>query len=138
LYYEWHHTVPATSSEKDKEHVEIEPGGEILKRVEVDFPVGCYGLVRSQLLQGGFQVHPANPQGYVAGNGVRIVADMHYDMTKNAGQWYWDTWSTSCAYGHELTLAMTTFERWELLVRLDSASIVDLFKGQGVTGGDSG
>lgn len=127
-YYEWHYEVAANTAEADKIQVVVEPGGEILRKVEVFMPPGCSELARCQVFQGGFQVLPGNPGGYVATDSERVVADLHYDMAQNKGPWYWYVWNLDDTYAHGLTLAMTTFERTQLLLSLDPASWLTVFK----------
>uniref|UniRef100_A0A6H2A2S2 Uncharacterized protein n=1 Tax=viral metagenome TaxID=1070528 RepID=A0A6H2A2S2_9ZZZZ len=121
--------MPANTALADKVQRDIKPGGQVLTRIEVVFPPGCAALARSQLFQGGFQVHPANPGGYAASDGEPVTADLRYDMEQNAGGWYWYVWNLDDTYPHELTLRLTTFEKWQLWIRLDPVSIADLFRG---------
>jgi len=128
MLYEWHETVSADTAEADRTQREVEPGGEVLKAVELVFPDGCADLARARLFQGGFQVFPVNAGGHSRGNGAVVHANLHYDMARNAGPWYFETWNLDDTYEHTLTLRMETFERAELLLRLDPASYLDLFR----------
>jgi len=80
MLYEWHDEVPANTALADKRSNEVEPGGEVLKAIELVHPDGDAGLARTMLFQGGFQVFPANPGGYNRGNNETVRARLHYDM----------------------------------------------------------
>lgn len=128
MFYEWHKDVPKNTTETAKLCTEVEPGGEILTRIQIAFPRGCAGLARAQLYQGGFQVFPGNLQGHIRGDAVEVDASLRYDMRQNAGPWYWYTWNTDDTYQHTLTLRMETFEEGQLLLRLDPASWLNVFR----------
>lgn len=71
---------------------------------------------------------PANAGAHSRGNGATVRANLHYDMAQNAGAWYLYAWNLDDTYDHTLTLRMETFQRSELLLRLDPASWFDLFR----------
>lgn len=129
MHYSWHETIPANTALADKQTRKVEPGGQVLKAIDIEIPYGCAGLARCQLFQGGLQVAPANSPSYYRGHDETIHANMHYDMKKNEAPWYFYTWNLDDTYEHTLTLRMETFQRRELWIRLDPASIKDLFRG---------
>jgi len=50
----------------------------LIYRIEVDFPLGCSGLVHVQIFDGGYQLYPASPGEAFQGEGVIVGFDDLY------------------------------------------------------------
>ena len=53
-----------------------------LKRVQIDFPWGCAGLVHIRILHYEHQLYPTNPHKWFIGNEISIVFECDYPITQ--------------------------------------------------------
>jgi len=73
--------VPANTPDINpvKETIEIERG--VITSIEVHFPPGVRGMVKTAMFKGHYQVFPRPPGTWLTGDAETIRADVFYEVT---------------------------------------------------------
>mgnify|MGYP001602781728 FL=1 len=82
----------------------LPPG--ILRKVALQFPSGCAGLVEAQVLRGGTQIWPTRLSATFSSDGYTIEFEERYEVPQEE-DWYLRTWNVDDTYPHTITLWLT-------------------------------
>jgi hypothetical protein len=102
MHYSYEFTVLTTHTVTSPLTYAMKLGAGILKKVDIDFPAGCDGAVRCVMVSKANQVLPTNPDGFYAGDGKTISAQLHHSIDEEGTYLAFVAWSTTALYPHTL------------------------------------
>lgn len=103
MFYDFAISVPknTTAAAPLVTNVQLPPG--TIHKVDVQFPAGCVGLVRSQAFRGAHQVWPSNDGAYFAANGATLSWEDEYDLADAPFTLRIVAWNLDDFYAHTVT-----------------------------------
>jgi len=104
MFYDFAITVPPnTPREKPiKQEMKLTKG--VIHRIEVQFPIGCAGLVHVRLYHNEAVFLPTNPEGSFASDGYVIPIDEHFELKTEPYTLIARLWNEDDTYEHTITL----------------------------------
>jgi len=111
MFYDFSITIPANTPEASpvEERALLDHG--VISHVEVEFPPGCAGLVRTYIRHSLHQLWPSNPEGYFWTDGRAIVWNDYYELFAEPYDLIIGGYNLDDFYPHEITF------RFEVLPR---------------------
>jgi len=106
VIYAWRMTIPANTPKTSPVMVQCRMAAGIIHRVEVQFPIGCAGLVHTYIRRGGHQLWPSNPDGTFTADGYVISFHEGYDLSEEPHVVQWYAWNEDDTYAHTLELRL--------------------------------
>lgn len=104
MYYDFSFTVPANTTKKSAEELDVKLTSGVVHRVEVGFDSGCRYMVYVAIKKGLHQVWPTNPQGAFNSDNFTIVINEFYPLTTAPYMLRLVGWSPNTAYEHTVHL----------------------------------
>lgn len=104
MYYDYAITVPANTTEDDPVTQVIELTAGVIYRLEVHFPIGCFGLAHCQIRHHETQHWPSNLDGSFATDGYAIVIDELFDLNAEPYTLKAICWNDDDTYQHVITV----------------------------------
>lgn len=103
MFYDFALTVPPNTpiTAPLTQDVQLPPG--TIHRVDVQFPAGAVGLLRTIARRGAHQVWPSNEGGYFASNGQTLSWEDEYDLADAPFTLRLVAWNLDDFYSHTVT-----------------------------------
>lgn len=106
MFYEWAITVPPNTPEQNAIRQDVTLTVGVVRKVEVQFPTGCAGLVHARIHRQGVQVWPSNPGGEFASDGYIISFDEKYILDDEPLGFTLEVWNEDQTYEHQVRIRM--------------------------------
>lgn len=103
MFYSFDLTIPAGTAAASPVELDVDLVPGVIHRVEIQFPLGCRGLVHIQVWQEFHQVWPTNPGGTLAGNGDLIAWNDNHELVEGQSRLTLRGWSPGTAFEHVIT-----------------------------------
>lgn len=103
-YYEFKKTISANTAFGAASKTPLKLARGYVTHMEIEFPPGCQGLARCDILDGQDKQWPKNEGGYFASDDHVIQVRERYPLFTPPYKLTWRTWNTDSIYGHTLTL----------------------------------
>ncbi len=104
MFYEFAITVPPNIPESAAIRQEVTLTVGAVRKVEVQFPSGCAGLVHARIWRQGVQVWPSNPGGEFASDGYIISFDEKYLLEDEPLGFTLEVWNEDITYEHQVRI----------------------------------
>ena len=103
MFYDIPLTIPANTlaSAPIEQDVKLTHG--VITHVEVEFPIGCHGMVSVYIRRGLHQVWPTNPDSKFASDGRALVWNEYYELFDEPYILTVGGYSPGTSYDHEIT-----------------------------------
>lgn len=103
MFYAFAVTIPANTAAASpvREHVELVPG--TIRKVDIQFPRGCVGLVHAQVHQEHHQLYPTNPGADFASDGFNIIWEDEHELVDGQSRLTLVAWNLDDTFPHTLT-----------------------------------
>jgi hypothetical protein len=110
MFYEYAITVPASTTERSpvKQYLKLAHG--IIQEIDIQFPIGCFGLAHARLEHHSFGSLPNNPQGSFATDGYIIEIKSPLEFYKAPYQVKATCWNDDDTYAHTITIRFDVVE----------------------------
>lgn len=106
MFFEYDITVPAQTSQANALRQDLGLKWGTLKKIAVQFPDGCYGLVHAQLWSGRHQVAPQNELGSIKGNNTTVEFGSEVELREPPYLVTAVAWNDDDSYAHTLTIRL--------------------------------
>jgi len=106
--YETSLTVPAGRPEDNPAEVELEIEGEVVVKVDVDYPAGCHYLVGTAIFYGIKQLWPVEAGSWFRANKSVISFRPEWDMPERKVKLKFKGCSPTTAFDHKIVLRVET------------------------------
>jgi hypothetical protein len=132
MFYEFSVTVPANTTKGSPvtEYLKLAHG--IITGIDVQFPIGCFGLAHAQLFHHSFGQLPTNRQGSFSTDGYIIHVESPLEFTKAPYQVKALCWNTDDTYQHIITFRFDVVESkaqiWFMSILKGLEQLLKLFK----------
>ena len=93
-------TIPANTTESAPKREITKVCYGVLKRVQIDFPWGCAGLVGIRILHYEHQLFPTNPTKWFIGNEISLVFECDYPITQGWNDFKVEGYNEDDFYSH--------------------------------------
>ena len=124
MLFEYDLTIPAGTAKTAPAQLSLPLDVGIIHQLEVQFPRGCGGLVSVVLKRGVHQVHPANPQGALKGDGLVISGQTWEPVEEAPFELIAEGWAPSSLFAHTVTIRLWQLRREVLQPPSESAGIL--------------
>ena len=104
MFYEFAITVTANTLEATPKTENLHLAHGIIHRIDVQFPIGCVGLVKCRLWSPNFGSLPSNPSGYFASDGYIITQEDSINFLEQPYEVRATLWSAGTTYDHIVTI----------------------------------
>lgn len=93
-------TIEQNTTEADPTREKTKLCAGILRRVQIDFPWGCAGLVGIRILHYEHQLYPTSLDKWFIGNEISIVFDCEYPITQGWNEFKVEGYNEDDFYPH--------------------------------------
>lgn len=104
MIYTYSATIPKNTLVTAKHRTDLPLCRGIIHKIEVQFPVGCSGVLRAHINDALNQVWPTNGNSYFASDGHVISFDESYEMLIKPYLLTLWSWNISTEFSHEITV----------------------------------
>lgn len=126
MFFEYDITVPAQTAEASALRQDLDLKWGTVRRIAVQFPRGCYGLVHAQIWSGRHQIAPVNELGNIKAEDDVVEFDTEWDLMEPPYLVTAVVWNDDDSYDHTLTI------RIEVDAKLATPWTADMFFPQSV------
>jgi len=105
--FEYAVTTPANTPSTAPLETRLKITEGIVDRVEIEFPLGCCGLLHVRLFRGEDQLVPLNPDGDVASDGQVVRAELSYPVKGPPTDLLCRSWNEDDTYSHTVRIRIT-------------------------------
>ena len=123
MYYEFDITVPANTAESAPVTEDLQLCRGVIHRIEVQFPIGTFGLAHCRLTHHLFGQLPTNPEGDFSSDGYIIPIDENLEFYSEPYAIKGIFWNDDDTYPHTITV------RVGILDAKTPLFILSIFKG---------
>lgn len=129
MQYELRVTAPANGTRSTAEWRELAVVPGVIRRVELQFPDGCAGLVHAQVWRWWRCLWPTNPEADFMADGYVIGFEERYPMDEKPYTLWLRLWNLDDTYEHTVTLRVTLLTFGEMSTGSVRERIAGLFGG---------
>ena len=97
-------TVSANTAKEEPESTTLKLTACVLRKLSVDFPIGCYWLVGTRILWRDHQLYPTNPDAWLVGNGRVIETQDNYPLSDTPNEVTIEAYNLDERYDHTLRI----------------------------------
>lgn len=112
MQYEKQLTIPKNTPSNNQTILSWTLTKGVIRRVEVEFPSGCFGLVHVSIWHMNHQLWPSNPDEEFASDDHVIVFETYYEMTEEPSLLSLHGWNEDDTYDHTITFRVTVFKKY--------------------------
>ena len=106
--YEVSLPVPAGKPEEDPAEVELEIEGDVVTKVDVDYPAGCHYLVQTAVFYGIKQLWPVEPGTWFKANKCVVTFRPEWDLPERKTTLTFKGCSPGTSFQHKIVLRVET------------------------------
>lgn len=114
MFYEYELEIPQQTLESDPEMLEIILPKGVIKRVNICFPDGCFGLAKVKIIHNEFKIFPSNPKAWFAWNNYCIEFDEDYELKESFNLLRLYGYNDDDSYLHTITFRFGVRGEWRL------------------------
>ena len=115
MLYTFDITLPKFDEEVKLVEKELELTRGVIKRLDIVFPGGCMGLVKARILYGSHPLLPANPAGYVFGDGEVKGGDYFLYLYTPPYALRFEGYNLDKLFDHTITILVNLLPLWSLV-----------------------
>lgn len=110
MFYEYAIEVPASTTEAVPVTEDLKLAHGIIQGVDVQFPIGCFGLAHCRLTHHSFGELPSNPDGDFSTDGYIVQVRSPIEFTSEPFEVKAICWNDDDTYTHTITIRFDVVE----------------------------
>jgi len=120
MFYAWDITIPAATPEASPVIQTLKLTKGVITRIDVKFPPGCHGLVKTRLFRYESQLIPLSGEEWLTGDGETVITESYYKLFETPAQLKFVGCAPLTAYDHTVTVRVSITPSevatpWEIL-----------------------